>query len=158
MLKNAAINDEYNAFVNARIERVKICYNMYSLSITIFGVLITVGVQFHVMAAFLIYPWVALFLALSWTHNSLLVYKVSEFLNSVSTVEQQYHSMPPNSKDTFFDYSNKLIFGITSVASLISGDIVFPNSMNNSLVIAVTWLIAILSGVVPCIVQAYYNR
>ena len=77
-------------------------------------------IQCHLIPFKIIYPWVAFFLALSWTHNSLLVYQVSGFLDEISTIDHKFQSTKINAIGIIFDLSNKLIFGVTSLASLLS--------------------------------------
>jgi hypothetical protein len=139
----------YDAIRNEAVQRVNICYGKYNVVITAFGVLAVAGIQFHQPAALLLYPALALSLALSWHHNSLIVKKINGMLNKLSPTREKELSAV-SLWESFFDYSNRVIFGVTSLASILLGIIVFPE------ILKLTWglwipIILALGAFVPII-------
>ena len=118
----------YDTFKNEAIQRMNICYGKYNIVITVFGVLAVSGIQFQQPLALLFYPALALSLALSWHHNSLIVKKISGTLETLSSKEHILHET--SRWESVFDLSNRAIFGVTSVASIILAIILFYKILN----------------------------
>jgi hypothetical protein len=72
---------EYNALRDEIIKRLEFRFQILNLIVIVSGTFLTVGVQETVPAAvILIYPSLALFLVISWVHNSFVLKQIGKYI------------------------------------------------------------------------------
>jgi hypothetical protein len=62
---------EYNALRDELLKRAEFQQQILSLTLVIFGTILTFGLQVHSASIILLYPLLSLFLAASWRHDGL---------------------------------------------------------------------------------------
>ena len=71
---------EYNALRDEILKRVELQQQILSLTLVIFGTILTFGLQVHSASIILLYPLLSLFLAASWRHDGLTVKRISIYI------------------------------------------------------------------------------
>jgi hypothetical protein len=71
---------EYNALRDEILKRAELQQQILSLTLIIFGTILTFGLQVHSASIILLYPLLSLFLAASWRHDGQTIKKISIYI------------------------------------------------------------------------------
>lgn len=73
---------EYTALREEILKRVELQHQILSLTLIIFGTILSFGLQVHSSSILLLYAIIALFLAANWSHNGRTVRDIGRYIRS----------------------------------------------------------------------------
>ena len=71
---------EYNALREEVLKRVELQQQILSLTLIVFGTILTFGLQVHSASIILLYPTLSFFLAATWAHDGRTVMKIGIYI------------------------------------------------------------------------------
>jgi hypothetical protein len=121
---------EYNALRAEILKRVETRYTLLSITLTALAALLTFGAQTNRAILILLYPILALCLAISWSSNDYQIGKISDYIIEfiectvgAENLNWEYHrnSLPKERLERFFSVGSKGIFILTELFAFIAG-------------------------------------
>lgn len=164
------VTTEYNSLRAEILKRVEIRYQLLALTVTVFGALLAFGSQTKNAGPILLYPVLALCLAISWRANQHNIWKLSDYI--IEYIEAKvgknnmywegYCKSPGRETRTekYLSYGSKGIFVLTEVLALLIGIIVGttqPES-NTLLLVFIGAGVSVLVTVATVILLFSYKR
>ncbi len=168
-LKPDFVTAEYNNLRAEILKREEIRYQLIALTVTVFGALLAFGSQTKNATSILLYPVLALCLAISWRSNLKDIWNLSDYI--IEHIEtkvgiknmywERFRKLPWEELrgDKFLENGNRGIFVLTEVLALIIGFIVGitqPES-NNILIFYIGVGISILMTIATIILLFIYE-
>jgi hypothetical protein len=167
---SALVTTEYNNLRAEILKRVEIRYQLIALTVTVFGALLAFGSQTKNTTSLLLYPVLALCLALAWRSNHHNIWKLSDYIiehietkvGSRNMYWEGYCNSPGKESrvDKYLQYGSRGIFILTEVLALLIGVIVGitqPES-NNILIVFISAGISALVTIATVILLFFYKR
>ncbi len=161
---------EYNNLRAEILKRVEIRYQLLALTVTVFGALLAFGSQTKNAGPILLYPVLALCLAISWRSNLHNVWKLSDYIiehieAKVGESNMYWESYCKSSRqetrtEKYLAYGSKGIFVLTEILALLIGIIVGvtqPES-NAILLVFIGTVVSVVMTVVTAMLLFSYKR
>lgn len=165
--ESALVTTEYNNLRAEILKREEIRYQLIALTVTVFGALLAFESQTKNATSLLLYPVLALCLALSWRSNHQTIFKLSDYI--IEHIEKKVgsknmhwegHCNSPGQESTvdkYLQYGSRGIFVLTEVLALLIGVIVGitqPES-NNIFIVYIGVGISVLVTIATVILLRY---
>ncbi len=166
------VTAEYNNLRAEILKREEIRYQLIALTVTVFGALLAFGSQSKNATSILLYPVLALCLAISWRSNHEDIFKLSDYI--IEHIENKvgdnnihwegYNKLqlkePKDDKLFILSYGSKGVFILTEVVALFVGIFVgiTQPEYNNIFIFSIGVGISVLMTIATVILLFSYKR